>query len=239
MSMKLEPFSYRLHSHLRSAYEPHTGDTPSATPPQKEYPRMPRFHLPLPPLSASLAEVLEKRVSRRELDVRATLTPEEIGALLGHALGAREEKKRRYPSGGALYPIEIYVLTSRVDAIQSGVHHYNVSAHALEHLWGIPAGTDIFASHERNAWARDAAAVIIFTGIWRRNYQKYGDAGYLLAMLETGHMAQNVLLVAEACKLCACPLNGFNDDATRALLDLDYWEQPVYTIALGKRKEKE
>ena len=82
--------------------------------------------------------------------------------------------------------------------------------------------------------ARDASAFLLFTAVWERTAAKYGDFGYLHAILEAGHMAQNVLLVASALKLSARPLGGFDDATIHNALGLDSdEEQPVYVIALG------
>ena len=47
-------------------------------------------------------------------------------------------------------------------------------------------------------------------------------------------MAQNLLLVATALGLSACPIAGFHDDALAGSLQLDLQhEPPLYVIALG------
>lgn len=52
-------------------------------------------------------------------------------------------------------------------------------------------------------------------------------------MLEAGHMAENVLLVATALGMSTRPIAGYDDAALAKLLDLDERiEQSVYSIAL-------
>ena len=83
--------------------------------------------------------------------------------------------------------------------------------------------------------ARDASAFLLFTAVWERTAAKYGDFGYLHAVIEAGHMAQNVLLVASALKIAACPLGGFDEKIAASILDLDNeTEQPMYAIALQR-----
>jgi SagB-type dehydrogenase family enzyme len=82
--------------------------------------------------------------------------------------------------------------------------------------------------------ASSAPAIIFLTACWKRNYKKYGDFGYMLGMLEAGHMGQNILLAVTALDLNACPLRGFVDETVSRILDIDAAiEQPVYAIALG------
>ncbi len=225
-----EPLPYEIHRHVRrnraagSEYDP--AKDPRAF---KEYPRMPRIALPGGTIKMSLSEALKARSSCRELGP-APLTKKMVGVLLQNALGMRDGM-RRYPSGGALYPIETYVLAQSIKGIPRGAHHYHPNGHALEHLWDIPEAPGLFVSQAE--WANDAPMIIIFSGIWERNHRKYGDFGYLLGTLEAGHMAQNILLAATALNLSTCPLGGFNDSAVSDLLDLDEKEQPVYAIAVG------
>ena len=80
----------------------------------------------------------------------------------------------------------------------------------------------------------DFSTLIVLTGVWGRSSAKYGDFAYLLALLEAGHMSQNILLVATALNLQTRPMMGFDDDIIPQLLDLDpEEEQPVLSIMLS------
>lgn len=230
-----KPLPYEIHQHLLqnrgTSQSEHREDPPAG----KEYRRMPRIALPEGEIDTSLSHALRGRSSQRELSI-APLTPKTIGTLLGNALGTRGHF-RHYPSGGALYPIETYVILKHTEEIARGVYHYEPKSHALEYLWETPKDLDLFIP--AMAWANNAPMLILFTGIWERNYVKYGDFGYLLGILEAGHMAENILLSCSALGLAACPLGGFRPDAVSEVLDLDpEQEQPVYVIALGHAPEK-
>ena len=116
-----------------------------------------------------------------------------------------------------------------------GVYHYAPKAHELERLWDIPFETTTFEHFPSAEWAEHASAIIIFTAVWRRSEIKYSDFSYLLSLLETGHMAQNILLTSAALHIAACPLAGFNDEEVSQLLDIDTeHEQAIYAVVLGK-----
>jgi SagB-type dehydrogenase family enzyme len=68
----------------------------------------------------------------------------------------------------------------------------------------------------------------------RRTSRKYGDRGYRYLLLEAGHVAQNVVLTANALGLATCCGGGFLDDELAGLLlaDIEH-EVPVYAIAVG------
>ena len=64
--------------------------------------------------------------------------------------------------------------------------------------------------------------------------RKYGERGYRVLLLDAGHVAQNILLVATALGIGACTVAGFHDDALAHELGVDAQEEPVlYTLTLG------
>ncbi len=230
-----EPLPFRIHRYLRGARRFIKTESAQRPAKVKAYVRMPKIELPKPPLGTKLTDALEARASGRDINTKKSISIDELGALFGYALGARNEGSRNYPSGGALFPIETYVIVRRVDGIESGAFHYNPLTHTLEHLWSLSGDAELHKSESAGAWANDAAVTIVMTVLWYRNFYKYRDFGYTLALQETGHMGQNILLCAAALDIVACPLSGFEDDVAAKLLDLDdAIEQPAYVIALGK-----
>lgn len=226
-------FPYRIHAYLRAMRGRKSSRAMYATtaPSEKEYPRMRRIALPLATMPMTLHEALEKRSSATSFDTTQSLSFEHLGSLLGHSLRMREDGRRAYPSGGGHYPLETYVITRRVEKLDSGAYHYHPRTHTLEHLWDIPIDEQIIESSAPDM--HTAAAFIVFTGIWERTYEKYGDFAYLLGLLEAGHMAQNILLSSVALSVIARPLEGFADETLTRAPDLGVAEQVAYVIALG------
>lgn len=198
----------------------------------KTYPRMPQLKLPEPEhLDVTLSEVLDRRTSSNE---DTNITEQTIGTLFGLALrGHTNSHRRRYPSAGALYPIETYFLSHGVFSTTPSVFHYNPSTHTLELLWSLPEDTQV-SDYFRNPYMNTPTSnLIVFTSVWKRSGDKYGDLSYALALLEAGHMSENVLLAATGIGISSCALGGFKDDALTRLLDLDQdIEQPVLAISL-------
>lgn len=234
----MNSFILRIHEQIRAALRTRRGAThaPKDVPRflHKSYPRMPRIALPQPtPLTMRLDEALAARRSSETGDPNASYTKEEIGSLFSHALGARRDRHRNYPSGGALYPIETYLFTNMLEGVAPGAFHYEPTAHALEELCPLPPALKLVALTPN---ARPPlSAVIVFTAVWERSSAKYGDLAYSHGMLEAGHMSENILLVAASLGLEARPMAGFDDALITKLLDLDLGEQPVHTILLSKR----
>ena len=63
--------------------------------------------------------------------------------------------------------------------------------------------------------------MIFVAAVFGRTRFKYGVRGYRFALLEAGHVGQNVLLAATALGLGAVPLGGYYDRLTDEFLGLD------------------
>ncbi len=141
---------------------------------------------------------------------------------------------RTAPSGGALFPLDLWVAAHRVDGLGEGVYHYEPLAHALERIRGADARqevVDAFAFGETVGTA--AFSLFVSAAFWRSRF-KYGLRSYRFVLLEAGHVVQNLLLGAEALGLAGVALGGFFDTRADALLDLDgVNEGVVYSAAIG------
>ncbi len=230
-------FIAKIHAYVRGTRATRRGAVPSldaALGTHKEYPRFPRIALPAPgAFPMPLHEAMRRRASYFESGLERPLSPAELGTLLGNALGMREDSVRRhYPSGGALFPIETYLIGTVLEGHPFGAFHYHPKAHALEFLWEVPERRmdDIL----RTFGVPLPPVLVAFTGVWGRASVRYGDFAYLLGLLEAGHMAQNILLAATALGIGGRPVAGCDDAILAQTLDLDErTEQPVYSIALS------
>ncbi len=200
----------------------------------KEYPRMERIALPTPRrLEHSLSDTIIGRRSALGGDSTGSLSLEKCGTLFGLALGKHSKSLRRhYPSAGALFPIETYLMSERLEGQAPGVFHYNPTTHVLERLWDIPGGRTIKSFVPRPDTI-PASSLILFTAVWHRTTAKYGDLGFLHALLEAGHMSENILLTATALGLAARPMAGFDDALVQNALDLNTEvETTIHAVSL-------
>jgi SagB-type dehydrogenase family enzyme len=188
-----------------------------------------RIDLPPPELvgGGSLAAALSGRRSVREYRP-ATLDPAHISQLLWATQGVTSGHGRRTaPSAGALYPLELYLVTER------GYHHYHPHRHQLEVL----GAHDLRGELHRAALFQDAigsaAAVFVLTAVYSRTEQKYGDRSERYVWLDAGHAAQNLLLQAVSLGLGAVPMGAFHDDEVREVLGLPGDHDPLYLIPVG------
>ena len=195
------------------------------------------FHtLPSPvnELHASLGNVIRERRSIRcyTSDVLELNT---LSSLIHHTFGlVSGTPRRRVPSAGALGPLELYIVARRVEKLEVGTYHYNVRQHGLCQI----ATGDTSVGLAKAVFIAEAvetcAVVAILTGVFGRSKIKYGERAYRFALLEAGHVMQNLCLTATALGLGACPIGGFVDDDLNELLGIDGVDEAVlYTATVG------
>lgn len=205
-------------------------------------------HLPsvvLPPGelgSASLGEALRSRRSTRTY-VDGALELRELATLLDAAYGVTgaipgtPQALRSAPSGGALYPLELYVSCQRVEGLDRALYHYDPLRHCLELLRPLgPTEESGDLTPYPELLAKSAAFVVVTSMFWRSRF-KYGARAYRFALLEAGHVAQNFLLAAEALALAATPLGGFYDRLVDQFVGVDgIYEASLYVLPVGRRR---
>ena len=80
-----------------------------------------------------------------------------------------------------------------------------------------------------------AAALLVVTAVFWRTRFKYALRGYRFALLEAGHVGQNVALASAALELAALPVGGVYDRRLEEVLGVDgVNESVVYLFALGR-----
>ena len=97
---------------------------------------------------------------------------------------------RTYPSAGARYPIEVYAVVLRGNEMAEGVYHYNVHDNTLELLkeGDKSAIVSEFYSNQDSLDIASAPCLILFSMVYRRTMDKYGEKGYRFILLDAGHM---------------------------------------------------
>lgn len=188
-----------------------------------------------PPVHSSdmpLEEALTRRRSVREYSDQP-LTTAELGQLLWAAQGTTGERGfRTAPSAGALYPLEVYLLTAR------GVFHYDPQHHQLRLTSQDDARTALYQAALQQEPVRAAPAVFVLAAVYARTAQKYGqERSPRYVHLEAGHAAQNLLLEATALGLGAVPIGAFHDQQVQKAVGLPADHQPLYLIPVGYPKD--
>lgn len=196
------------------------------------------INLPQPKLKGNLSveEALSLRRSVRNYK-KETLHLEEISQILWSAQGVTEKEtgKRTAPSAGALYPLEIYLVVNDVKDLEKGVYKYLPSTHQLLLIFQEEISQSLAHFAFDQNYIKEAPANLIFTGIFSRTTQKYGERGIRYVYLEAGHSAQNVYLQAESLGLGTVTIGAFDDSKIKELLKLPEEVAPIYIMPIGKK----
>ncbi|MFH1650338.1 MAG: SagB/ThcOx family dehydrogenase [Candidatus Woesearchaeota archaeon] len=203
---------------------------------KKAYPRMPATHLVTQPDPESqLDQLLGIRESSRIFSDKA-LQLTDLAKILGSCRIvdlARDPERRTYPSGGARFPVELYVVNFNVEGLEQGAFHYNMPDFCLERV----LHEDL--RHARRAlispYLENPAATLIFTSVLSRSAVKYGLRAYPYSLIEAGHMGQNIHLKCAELGIGSCSVSGFVDSVVVKTLDLTKGEIPIYSISIGHR----
>jgi thiopeptide-type bacteriocin biosynthesis protein len=210
---------------------------------------LPRPHGPHPS-APPLEEVLLARRSAYGR-YRGPLTRDELSALLYYSaaetadktLGGVTSRVRTYPSGGGRYPLRLLVYCHDVGDVPRGLYRYDPVAHALDRL----GDGDLSADLMRISVATDpdvpkppkagGGLVLADCPVWictvaDLTYQRlhYGLRSYRLVLQESGHLAQNLALVATWLGKDSVGLGGFFDDAVNQALCLDGVDSAVLYV---------
>jgi SagB-type dehydrogenase family enzyme len=146
---------------------------------------------------------------------------------------------RPVPSGGALYPLEIYIAAQSIEGCGDGVYHYNIPTHCLEPMRHGPSVEELCNHLLNQYFVKAANTVLMFSAVFERTLRKYGPRGYRYVLLEAGHAAQNVCLLATELGLATLCIGGFQDHRLNAHLGLDGTNEAIiYLVAIGYGAEK-
>jgi SagB-type dehydrogenase family enzyme len=207
---------------------------------------LPTVALPEPRLpSMTLDEAFRLRRSQREF-TGEPLELDELSALLFAAYGVTDaitgedirepQPLRTAASAGALYPLEIHVHVHRVRDLPAALYHYDALQHRLRRQSGA---RDVSALTPTGDVLPTAAAVVFISSLFWRARFKYGLRGYRFALVEAGHVAQNLLLAGTACGLATVVIGGFFDSRVDELLGLDSVnESSLLAVAVGRSPER-
>lgn len=141
---------------------------------------------------------------------------------------------RSVPSAGGLFPLELYAAVQQIESLQNGLYHYNVRDHGLEPLRTGLGVRDLGGHLLAQPFLENANAVFLLSAVFQRTLKKYGARGYRYILLEAGHAAQNVCLLAVELGLASLCAGGFIDTKLNQVLELDgMTEGVVYCVGVG------
>lgn len=200
----------------------------------KTYPDSPKIDLlNQKKIDFPLGEAITMRKSIRKFNM-TPLKISEISTILQLADGITHKRNgiemRSAPSGGALYPIELYLYAHRVDSLEQGLYHFQVSDSSLELIKSGIFNTSLhnFANNQNSVGK--SPATIILTARFERSTQKYADRGYRYTYMEAGSICQNIYLACTALDMGTVSVGAFDDDELNNFLGINGTQEAALLI---------
>ena len=184
----------------------------------------------------SVEQAIKQRRTVRSFQSKA-LEPGQLSQLLWAAQGITADRGsyRAAPSAGALYPMDVYAVVGEAGilGIEAGVYHYEPRRHRL----AVASGGDVRHLMARAAlsqrWMARAPVSLVITAEYRRINTKYGKRGPRYAMIEAGHIGQNIFLQSETLGLKAGIVGAFDDKSLNRVLNIPLSHEPLLVMPIG------
>jgi SagB-type dehydrogenase family enzyme len=194
--------------------------------------------LPLPASQGkvSVEQAIKQRRTIRSFISRA-LNLNQLAQLLWSASGITEGNgyKRAAPSAGALYPMDIYVVMGKdgVPPIEAGVYHYQPATHQLVKVMKGDVRFSVARASLSQMWMSKAPLTMVITAEYQRATGKYGKRGIKYALIEAGHIGQNIYLQAQALGLEAGLVGAFHDAEVIGAINIPSNHEPILLMPVG------
>ncbi|PYT62253.1 MAG: hypothetical protein DMG46_01365, partial [Acidobacteria bacterium] len=217
------------HSYWSVRNRPHLLDWANRPLPFKIYPKIEPLPLPrdVPQTGVAVFSAISEPVPSSPAD--SVPGVQDLTRLLYFSAGIT--KQRAYPGGeiyfraaactGALYEIELYVVTGDLPGLDAGVYHFNPADVSLRLLRRGNFRGNLAQATVMEPAVAHAPATIICTGTYWRNAWKYQARTYRHFGWDNGTLLANMLAVSAASGLPAEIVLGFVDAEVNRLLDLD------------------
>lgn len=199
-----------------------------------------RMKLPEPRFNGQMSvekAIMERRTERSFSS--KTLTLEQLSQILWAAQGITEKGgfKRAAPSAGALYPMDVFVVVGKgsIDGMGQGIYHYEPRTHSLSLIAEGDHRDELARSSLSQFWMAKAPVNVVICAEYRRITGKYGERGERYAVIESGHIAQNIFLQCQAVGLHAGLVGAFTDAEVRRVLSIEPGLEPLLIMPVGYR----
>lgn len=197
-------------------------------------------------LDGDLLELLKRRKSHR-VYTEENLSLLQLSFLLWASQGIKGRRGKAYatlrtvPSGGARHAFETYLAVRHVEGLIPGIYHYLPEENAVELLHTEDNLEEaVIESLAGQKWAGKASAVFYWSMVAYRAEWRYGIYAHRVALIDAGHVGENLTLAAEAEKVGSCAVAAISHEACCKLLEIDGEEEfPIYAMPVGTVKPED
>jgi SagB-type dehydrogenase family enzyme len=128
---------------------------------------------------------------------------------------------------GHLYPVDVYLVLLAPELPESGVYYYHSLLHRLYEIRSGRLTGELAKAGLATPMLQRASALVLLTGVFPRNAQRFGNRGYRYTMLEAGMLAERFGQCASQLGLTASCAPEFVDDELNRLLGIDGIDEAV------------
>ena len=194
-------------------------------------------------ITGDLTDIIFRRHSSR-VYTQETMPLVQLSYLLWATQGVKGKRGKAYatlrtvPCGGARHEFETYLMVRNVEGLQPGAYHYLPMEHALEYLHPVEdMDAKIGESLRGQDWAAKANVVFYWAMVAYRAEWRYSIYTHRVALIDAGHIGQNLYIAATGLGLGTCGIAAFSHELCCELFELDGEEEyMVYTAPVGTVK---
>lgn len=181
-------------------------------------------------MSSALFSIRANRRSCRCFS-RKKMTTSQIGSICHYAYSISDHS---VPSGGALYPLRIYVLIEEPqDGLELGYYEYDAEQNCLVRFNDEVDVEQLKYCFNQEEMPFGSSVQIIIAADLERQPYKYANRGYRLTLIEAGHVAENISLYCAEQGLGSCEMGGVQDEPLKRELELAENIWPLLAIPVG------
>ena len=195
-------------------------------------------------VKTNFLEIIEGRKSDR-MYTGEDISLDQLSYLLWTTQGVRGERDggyatiRNVPCAGARHEFETYLIVQHVSGLQAGVYHYLAKDHTLELLKSIDGDIEDLAAKSMSGqgWVKKSSVQFFWSIIPYRSEWRYSIKAHKMALVDIGHVGQNLYLAATALGLGTCGIGVYDQELCDELFGFDSEEQTIYSATIGVNRK--
>jgi SagB-type dehydrogenase family enzyme len=224
------------HSEVSIGASAHYLDWDNKPSPFKEYANLPSVALPrnfpIPEtgsISAIKGELLDRDAKANDIGTLAELLFFSAGITRKMKFGKELHYMRAASATGALYPIEVYVISGKILGLEAGVYHFNPLHFSLVKLRDGDYRSVLDDAGVSSSL--HAPFTFAFTSLAWRNAWKYEARSYRHWFWDSGVIVANLLATSHSAGLAIKVALGFADSKVDHLLGLEPKKEATVALA--------
>ncbi len=189
-------------------------------------------------------KIINGRSSHR-VYTEESMTLEELSYVLWCSQGVKDIRGKKYatlrtvPSGGARHAFETYLAIKNVKGLPEGYYHYLPMSHSLECIEETSLNNFIGTSLSNQMWAGKCAVCFYYSMVAYRAEWRYGIFSHRVALIDAGHVTENVYLACESIGLGGCAVAALDGKFCDNKFKLDGYEEFIfYSMPIGHIKKE-